>query len=274
MAKILKITKENAMFQMIAALKTNRDKRNKMGFLVEGVRNINNAIKYRWGITTYLYSSERGLSDWGKTIIAASTADTHYDLSKDLLKQLSDKDEPSELLAIANMPIDDLNRIQLRKNPLIVIFDSPSLPGNLGTLIRSCDALGADGLVITGYATDVYDPETLRAATGSVFSLPIVRMPASKDLLPGIETLRAKYPNLKIVGTDEKGTKQVFEHDFTKPTIILAGNEKRGLSAAYKEMADVMVNIPMAGTGSASSLNVAVATSIVLAEVGRQRAIK
>jgi 23S rRNA (uridine2479-2'-O)-methyltransferase len=272
MSKILKITKENATFQVIAALKTNRDKRNKNGFLFEGVRAINNAIKYRWNITTVIYSSEKGLSDWAKTVVRDSQANVQYDLSMELLKKLSNKDEPSEILAIATIPSDDLSKIPMRKNPLVVVFDSPASPGNLGTTIRSCDALGADGLIITGYATDIYDPEAIAATTGSLFSFPIVRLPASKDLLPWITELRAKYPNLQIVGTDEKGTKTIHEHDFKKPTILLVGNEKRGLSAAYKEMANAMVKIPMLG-GSASSLNVAVATSIVLSEVGRQRAI-
>jgi len=81
--------------------------------------------------------------------------------------------------------------------------------------------------------------------------------------------MREKYPNLQIVGTDEQGEKTIYEADFNKPTILLVGNEKLGLSAAYKTLADSMIKIPM--QGSASSLNVAVATSIVLAEIRRQR---
>ncbi len=270
-AKILTITKENATFQVLNALKTNREKRNHEGFIFEGVRNINNAVAYNWSIKAFFYSSEKGLSDWAKNILENSKAETHYDLSLELLNKLSNKEEASELLALGEIPQDNFEKIQLKENPLIVIFDRPSSPGNLGTIIRSCDALGVDGLVITGHAVDIYDPETISATTGSLFSLPIVRVQAQRDLEDWIDSMREKYSTLQVVGTDEKGSETIYEHDFKTPTILLAGNEKWGLSAGYKELADVMVNIPM--QGSASSLNVAVATSIVLSEVNRQRAI-
>jgi 23S rRNA (uridine2479-2'-O)-methyltransferase len=268
--KLLKISKENAEFQIINALKTNREKRNHNGFLFEGVRNINNALEHGWKISSFIYSSEKGVSDWAKEILKNSKASTHYDVSLEILKKLSNKEEPSELLAIAPIPKDDLKKIPVKEGLLLVVFDRPSSPGNLGTLIRSCDALGADGLVITGYAADAYDPETVSATTGSLFSLPIVRLPSQKELVPWIEEVKKAHPALQIIGTDEKGDATIYESDFKKPTVLLAGNEKLGLSASYRQLADKMVKIPMQG-GSASSLNVAVATSIILAEIQRQR---
>jgi len=267
--KTIRIDKEDAQFQIFNALKINREKRNKEGFIFEGVRNINNALKYNWKIKSFFYSSEKGLSNWAKDIIKNSKAEVHYDLSKELLKKLSNKEEASELLALAEMPKDDLESIKLTKNLLVLIFDRPSSPGNLGTLIRSCDAMGVDALVITGHAVDVYEPETISATTGSLFSLPIVRLSSQNDLGDWLDKVQKKYPNLQIVGTDEKGSKTIYEHNFLNPTIILAGNEKWGLSVGYREMADVMLNIPM--QGSASSLNVAVATSIIISEAKRQR---
>jgi len=269
MPQVLKIGKANATFQLLEALKTKREKRNKLGFVFEGVRNINNALKHKWNITGFIYSTECGLSDWAREILRKSTARTHYDLSPPLLKRMSNKEEPSELMAIADIPEDDLHKIPAKKDLLAVVFDSPGSPGNLGTLIRSCDAFGIDGLVITGHATDVYAPEAINATTGSLFSLPIVRLPSSTELVPWIEALGNACPELEIIGTDEKGRETIYEHSFKKPTILLVGNETRGLSAAYRQMANVLVRIPMGG--SASSLNVAVAASIVLSEARRQR---
>ncbi len=267
--KIIKIVKANAQFQLLNALKTNREKRNKDGFIFEGVRNINNALKYNWKIKAFFYSTDSGLSNWAKEILKNSSAEIHYDLSAELLKQLSNKEEASELLALAEMPKDDLSKIKISSNLLVVVFDRPASPGNLGTIIRSCDSFGVDGLIITGHASDVYDQETVSATTGSLFSLPIVRLPSQKELESWISKLREKYPDLQVVGTDESGSKTIYEYDFNQPTILLAGNEKWGLSAGYKELADTMVKIPM--EGSASSLNVAVATSIIISEIKRQR---
>jgi TrmH family RNA methyltransferase len=160
------------------------------------------------------------------------------------------------------------------------VFDRPGSPGNLGTLIRSCDALGADGLIVTGHACDLYDPETIRASTGSLFALPSVRLPSQAELLPWLGSLRAAHPSLQVVGTDEDGERAIAAHDFTRPTVLLLGNETWGLSQGYRQLADALVRIPMAQRadasgvigGAASSLNVAVAGSIILYEVQRQRA--
>lgn len=198
--KVLTITKENAAFQVVKALKTNREKRNHEGFLFEGVRNINNAITYKWNIKAFFYSSEKGLSDWARDVVKNGNAETHYDLSLELLHKLSNKEEASELLALAEIPKDSFEKIELKENPLIVIFDRPSSPGNLGTIIRSCDALGIDGLIITGHAIDVYDPETISATTGSLFSLPIVRVQSQKELDEWVESLRLKYPTTSSRG--------------------------------------------------------------------------
>ena len=267
--KTIKINKENSQFQLLNALKTNREKRNKDGFLFEGVRNINNAVKYKWKIKAFFYSSEKGLSNWAKDILKNAQAEVCYDLSKELLKKISNKDEVSELLVLAEIPKNDLSRIKTGGNLLVVIFDRPSSPGNLGTIIRSCDSFGVNGLIITGHAADAYDPEAISATTGSLFSLPIVRLSSQNELESWINKMRKKYLNLQIVGTDEKGDSTIYEFDFKKPTILLAGNEKWGLSIRYRELTDAMVRIPM--EGSASSLNVAVATSIIISEVKRQR---
>ena len=173
------------------------------------------------------------------------------------------------MLAVVAMPEDELERIQIKDDMLVVVFDRPASPGNLGTIIRSCDALGADALIITGHAVDLYDPETISSTTGSFFAVPTVRLPSQKELLPWIETVKQRIGSVHIVGSDEKGEAAIDEHDFTQPTILVVGNETWGMSAGYRELCDAIVKIPI--YGSASSLNVACATSILLYEIDRQR---
>lgn len=268
--RIVNIFSENNDFQYVETLRRNRVKRqHHREFFVEGVRAINLALKYQWHVRAFLYSREHKRSDWAENILRQSQAETHYELSSSLLEKLSDKEETSELLAIVTMPEDDLARIPIHDRLLVVIFDRPASPGNLGSIIRSCDALRVDGLIITGHSVDVYDPETIRASTGSFFALPIVRLPSQKELRPWFDTMRKRLGPFQIVGSDERADHTIDAHDFTKSTVLIVGNETWGMSASYKELCDEIVKIPI--YGAASSLNVANATSIVLYEVDRQR---
>jgi TrmH family RNA methyltransferase len=270
--KTIKIHSENDIFQILLALKENRQKRQKeKKFIFEGVRNIKNAIQSQWEIEAFVYSSENKLSHWATGVLQKSQANFHYELPLNLLKKLSDKEEVSELLIVAHMRGDSLLSIPINEDFLTIVFDRPSSPGNLGTLIRSGDALGASGLIITGHAVDLYDPETIRATTGSFFSFPFVRLSSHQELATWIISLREQMPDLQIVATDEIGDKNAYDFDFKKPTILLVGNEKTGLSTAYKEMSDAIVKIPI--QGFASSLNVACASSIILYEINRQRKV-
>lgn len=272
MPKVITIYSENNDLQRIETVRRNREKRNKEGvFFVEGVRPINQATSYDWDIGAFIYANDKELSGWAKGILKNSKAQKHYEMPFDLVKKLSLKEETSELLALVKIPKDNLDRIPVTKNPLILIFDRPASPGNLGTILRSSDALGADGLIITGHAVDAYEPEVVSSSTGSLFAVPVVRLPSQKELTAWIESLKQQFPTLSVIGTDETGPEAIFEHDFTKPTILLLGNETWGLSQSYKELADAMVHIPM--QGSASSLNVANAASIVLYEISRQRKV-
>ncbi len=268
--KAIRITKENSNFQHFEVIKRNRNKRYKhREFFVEGVRNINEAIRNGWDISSFLYSGERRLSDWAREILDNVNTDTLYELSQNLMDKLSGKEDTSELLAIVKMKDDSFSRIKLNKNPLIVVIDRPSNRGNLGTLIRSCDALNCNGLIMTGHAVDLYDPETIISSVGTFFSLPTLRLPSYKEAYDWIQDLREHYPDLQIVGTSAGGGKPINQCDFTKPTILLLGNETVGLSRNFKDICDVIVLIPIDGV--ASSLNVSCAASIMLYEIYRQR---
>ena len=270
MPKIVRIYSENATFQLIEALRRNREKRQKQHeFLVEGVRQINLAVQQGWTIKAWLYTPEHKPSDWASKLLEHSAAPIHYELSAPLLAKLSSKEETSELLALVAMPEDKLERIPIRPNLLVLIFDRPANPGNLGTLIRSADSLGVDGLVITGHAADLYDPETISASVGTLFTLPTVRVGSPRALEPWFDQIRAAIGAFAIVGSSAKAEYEIDQHDWTQPTLLVIGNETVGMSAHYRDLCNVIVKIPM--SGSASSLNVACAASILLYEIQRQR---
>jgi TrmH family RNA methyltransferase len=266
----VKIYSENSEFQFIETLRRNRTKREKSRqFFVEGVRAINQALHHRWPIEALIFSRDTRLSDWAEGVIETAAAKRHFELPLPLLQKLSQKEEASELLALIAMPPDDLARIPERENTLVVVLDRPSSPGNIGTIIRSCDALQADGLIITGHSADLYDPETIRATAGSFFSIPAIRLPSHKELIPWLDGLKQRSGGLQVIGTSAKAQVPVQDHDLTRPTVLLIGSETHGLSENYRALCDALVTIPM--FGSASSLNMAQATSILLYEIARQR---
>ncbi|MEU1810911.1 TrmH family RNA methyltransferase [Micromonospora aurantiaca (nom. illeg.)] len=272
MAKTLTITTRNASFQQWQALLTNRTKRQRSGeFLVQGVRPITVALEQGWEISALLYPDRQPLSRWCRDLLDRADA-RRVALAPELMRELSGKeDESPELLAVVAQPADDLARIPVGPAMLVVVFDRPKTPGNIGTLIRSADAFGASGMIITGHAADPYDPKAVRATTGSLFALPVVRVASHRDVLDWVAAVRADgLPQVQIIGTDEHGDVDVAEHDLTGPTLLLIGNETHGLSKGWQEASDRMVRIPI--VGAASSLNAAAAGTVALYEAARQRA--
>jgi TrmH family RNA methyltransferase len=270
MPSVLRVSSRNARFQQWQALLGNRNKRQRAGeFLVQGVRPITLAARFGWRFRALIHDSQRPLSQWAQDLLRDAGA-VQVPMTPDLLAELGEKDEGTpELVAVVEMPADDLGRIEAGDGFLGVVLDRPASPGNIGSVIRSADALGAHGVVVTGHAADVYDPRCVRASTGSLFALPVVRVPGHREVAAWVAAQRARGCPVVLAAADERGDKDVFDFDFTQPTLLLAGSESAGLSAAWRELSDVVVRIPMAG--AASSLNVASATTAVLYEAARQR---
>lgn len=188
--KVVSILNKNNDYQRFEVLKHNRNKRYKYNqFIVEGVRSLNEAVKNNWKIISFIYD-KNNLSGWAKHMIETVKTEVNYTLTAQLLKELSGKEETSELLAIIEMREDRLENVALSSNPFIVLFDRPSNKGNLGTMIRSCDALGVDMLIITGHAVDLYEPDVIVSAMGSFFNLPVIRIIHNEDLYKFVESLR------------------------------------------------------------------------------------
>lgn len=199
--------------------------------------------------------------------------DNNYCLTPELMKELSGKEDTSELMAVIEMREDALDQVVLSENPFIVLFDRPSNKGNLGTMIRSCDALGADMLIITGHAVDLYDTDVVVSAMGSFFKLPVIRISDNKALFDFIDKLKNAYSNFTTIGTTAHHECPVYTLDLTAPLMLMMGNETTGLNRTLKEYCDQLCTIPMAENSYASSFNVSCAASILMYEVTRQRGI-
>ncbi len=267
-----RIVTKNATYQKFEVLKSNRNKRYKyQEFIIEGVRNMNEAIKKGWNIKSFLYSDENNLSDWAKGVISNTSTEINYNLSGILMKELSGKEDTSELMAILAMQEDNLDTVKLSKNPMLALFDRPSNKGNLGTIIRSCDALGVECLMITGHAVDLYDPEVVISSMGSFFNMQVVRVPDTQKVMDFIARMKKNYPTFKTIGTTAHKEHPIYELDLSGPVLFMIGNETDGLSNTFKDCCDVLATIPMVESSYATSFNVGCAGTVMFYEARRQR---
>lgn len=263
MSAELRVTRENARFQQWEALLTNRSKRHRSReFLVQGVRPITRAVEEGWTVRALLRADDTS-SAWADDLWSTTDGERVL-VSPELHARLSGREEGAELVAVVEMPDDGVARLEDSSRPHgpIVVFDRPASPGNIGTLARSADAFGASALVVTGHAADPYDPQAVRASTGSLFALTVLRVPG-----PGPVVEHAHAHGYRIVGTDEEGS-ALADVDLGGRVVVVVGNETHGLSSQWRAVCDDVASIPMVGT--ASSLNAAVAGSIVLHEALRQ----
>lgn len=243
--------------------------------IVHGVRPITLALDAQVPVRAVLVNAAGVRSRWAATTISTAHAlgAERFTVSPDLLSELAEKDEDApEVLLIVGIPTDEPMRIPAPADLLAVVLDRPSSPGNIGSIVRSVDAFGGHGVFVTGHAADPYDPRAVRASTGSMFAIPVVRLKSPNDVLRWVAECHNSGVPVQIVGTDETGDTNVHYVDFRRPSVIVTGNETTGMSAAWRDSCDIVARIPTRGThGHASSLNAANATTVVLYETERQR---
>ncbi|QFP76618.1 RNA methyltransferase [Deinococcus sp. AJ005] len=263
---IIRIHSENADFQLLEALGRNREKRRKHGLLVvEGVRPINLALQHGWTFDALLIPEDTSLSRWGHNVLERAQAARHFLIAPQGYELLTDRNDGSEIMALLRLPSNDLSRLPTSPDGRVVLLDRPGNPGNLGSIVRSCDAFGVGGVGVVGHGVDPYSREAIRASTGSLLAVPVVHFPGPAEVREWLDTVQQRVEGVRVVGTDEHGEQTARAYDFAGFTVLVAGNETSGMSAALRELCDVTLRIDIAG--SASSLNVAVATSILLYEM-------
>lgn len=265
-----RVERRNAVFQRWQSLLTNRTQRTRgRELLVQGVRPITQAIAHGVPVKALLTDGRAQRSRWAQDVLDAHVGPV-VRVAPELLAELGEREDGApELLALVEQPADDLTRIHRAGAPVIVVFDRPAGPGNIGSLARSVDALGGAGLITTGHSADAWDPASVRASTGSIFAVPVVRADSVREVLDWARSDEHGGPPLTVVGTDEHGDVTLPAAPLEGPVLCVIGSERTGMSAAWREGCDAVASIPM--TGSASSLNAAAAGSIVLYEALRRR---
>lgn len=185
-------------------------------------------------------------------------------LSDDLFKKVSDTQTPQGVLCVMEQYHYELADLFQRENPLFLILEDIQDPGNLGTMVRTAEGAGVDGIIMTKGTVDIYNPKTIRSTMGSVYRMPFLY---TDDLQSIMKQLQEK--GVKLYAAHLKGNQYHYQLDFKGATAFLIGNEGNGLKDETAQVADVYMKIPM--QGQVESLNAAVASVILMYEAARQR---
>lgn len=244
------------------AMKKFRDQQN--AFMAEGLKLVIDAIDLGWTIRTLVFAkAQRGNATVEK--IAARTVASGglvLEASEKVLGAITRRDNPQMVLGVFEQRWTALKEIRLADGDVWVALDRVRDPGNLGTVIRTVDAVGAKGVILVGDTTDPFSVETVRATMGSVFAVPVARASAEAFI-----AWRA-FAKATVVGTHLKGSVDYRTVDYAGgPVVLLMGNEQQGLPDELAHACDQLIRIPQAGR--ADSLNLAVATGVALYEIRR-----
>jgi RNA methyltransferase, TrmH family len=247
----------NPTVKLLRSLRDKKARREEGLFLAEGLRILTEARDSGRLPEIIAFSAEGAKHPLASEIIAATEAagGDAIETGADILSKMSGKDNPQMLLGAYRQPETSLDEIDRSKAPLWIVAQALRDPGNIGTILRTGDAVGAGGLILIDDCADPFSVEAVRASMGALFTQQIAtaRWPEFIAWLRGSDA--------QLVGTSLKATQDYLEAEYRQPCFLLIGNEQQGLPGDYEAECDLLVKIPMAGR--ADSLNAAMATAVM-----------
>lgn len=255
-------SKDNNLFKFVKKLKERRVRDKENLFILEGFRLIEEAIRANMDIEYIIISKD--YEDKFNDLLVENNISSNKTiiLSNNLFIQLASTENPQGIIAV----IKKNDKKKDLRGDFFLICDKVQDPGNLGTIIRTAHAAGVDGIILTKGTVDIYNDKTIRSTMGSIFYVPIFYDDKDFTIIRNL-----KKEGFNLVATSLKESRNFFEEDLKGKIILAVGNEGNGISDELFELADKKVKIPM--PGGAESLNVSIATSIILFEKVRQNLI-
>lgn len=259
---------QNKHIKWLMGLQKNKKHRYKEKvFIVEGIKLVEEIPK-DWEIISIFVSSSflKEKKDYLNQIILTRSfsENTVVEISDKIFDTISDTKTPQGILAVCKQKDFVFEEILSIKNGFYLILEDIQDPGNLGSIIRTGDALGVDGIFLTKGSVDLYNPKVIRSTMGSIFHLPILT-----DINIDMLLKELKNSNISIISAHLKGEKYPYQCDLRSNIALLIGNEANGIKNSTAQKTDILVKIPM--SGKAESLNAAMAAGILMYEVTRQR---
>lgn len=227
-------------------------------FIVEGIRHVGEAVSAGAAVQYLCYAPDLLKSAFAHDLLEKQRrlGRRVYALAPDIFRAIADKDNPQGILAVVQRPALTLEALTPAAHPWLVALVAPQDPGNIGTVMRTIDAVGASGLLLLDGGADPGHPNAVRASLGALFWMPVVTA-AFAAFAPW-----AHAQGYQLVGTSERATVDYRRAAYDRPVILLMGSEREGLTPEQEAACQRMVRLPM--TGRVTSLNLAVATGVML----------
>jgi TrmH family RNA methyltransferase len=244
--------------QLVLLQQKSSERRQSDLFVVEGLRELRHCVSKGYEIES-LFFCQQLLTEQ----IDDLRAEQIYEVTPQVYEKIAYRGSTEGVMAVMRMKHLRLEDLQLREQPLIVVLESVEKPGNLGAVLRSADAAGADAVVVCDPLTDLYNPNLIRASIGALFTVPTV----ATDSATCIQFLKQR--GIRILTAQLQDSELYYDTDMRCGTAIVMGTEATGLTNQWREAADAHIRIPMCGR--LDSLNVSVSAAILLFEAVRQR---
>ena len=257
----------NPKIKRLLALQQKSSERRGSGlFVVEGVRELRHCLEAGFEADS-IFCLENGgnLTEVGIEA-AAKSGSRIFAVSAEVYSRIAYRDSTEGVIAEIKARELHLEDLRLRENPLIMILESVEKPGNLGAILRSADAAGADAVIVCDPLTDLYNPNLIRASLGGIFSVPTVACSSAE----AISWLKSN--GIQILTAQLQDSSLFYDTDMTRGTAIVMGTESTGLTDIWRQAADAHILIPM--LGKLDSLNVSVSAAVLMFEAVRQRRLK
>jgi TrmH family RNA methyltransferase len=255
---------QNPRVKDVIRLRDRRHRDKQQRILIDGVRELGRAIGAGIRLREVYFCPELGIDAQAQTVLdAASACAELISVTRPVFDRLAFGDRAEGVLGVAQMPTPSLDALVLPANPLVAVLEGVEKPGNVGAVLRSADAAGVSALVVADPRTDLYNPNTIRASLGTVFTVPVC-MATVADTLAWLRQM-----GLKVYAARVDGSVPYTEVDYRIPAAVVLGSEAQGLSPAWSHPDITAVSLPMLGV--ADSLNVSVTAAVLFYEALRQR---
>lgn len=257
----------NPLIKRVRALAQRKHRQAAGAFVVEGIRPVWQAVESAVGVETLILAPELLTSEpaWELVERQRASGTRVVQVSRGVFESFAERDHPSGLAAIARIARRSLDDLVVAPRSLFVALHEAGNPGNLGTILRTMDAVGASGLITIGDATDPYHPTAVKASMGALFTVPLVQVAGIDEVLAW-----SHGRGIGVVTTSSQAAHPHWSVAYPQSCLLLFGSEGEGLSPGLLAQGDLAVHIPM--TGQVDSLNLAVAAGILLYEVRRGQA--